>query len=121
MTCTYLETNMHSAAHGETQNLTLMLGSMLQGYTRHYPCSGEELAAALASSLSEPRQAEPVPERAPYTSPSTLKSSSTMRSTSDTAGGRSKPVTSHACEHVGIQSWHQSMTLQDVLPVVLCM
>ena len=75
---------------------------MLQGYTKHYPCSGEELAAALASSLSEPRQAEPVPERAPYTSPSTLKSSSTMRSTSDTAGRSSKSVMCHVCVHVNI-------------------
>ena len=58
----------------------------VQGYTKHYPCSGEELASALASSLCEPRQAQPVAERAAYTSPSTLKSSSTMRSTSDTAG-----------------------------------
>lgn len=58
----------------------------MQGYTKHYPCTEEELISALAASLSERGAADVAAERPSYPSTSTMKSSSTMRSTSDTAG-----------------------------------
>ena len=73
-------------AHHLSCELSEVLSACVQGYTRHFPCSGPELMAALASSLSEQSSSRPAPERAAYPSPSTMKSSSTMRSTSDTAG-----------------------------------
>ena len=73
-------------AHHLSCELSEVLKACGQGYTRHFPCSGPELMAALASSLSEQSSSRPAPERAAYPSPSTMKSSSTMRSTSDTAG-----------------------------------
>ena len=75
--------------------LTLPPGHV-QGYTKHYPCSGEELLSALASSLSQQRSTQPAAERPSYTSPSTLKSSSTMRSTSDTTGTTLYKMASHS-------------------------
>lgn len=72
-------------AHHLSCELSKVLNACVQGYTRHFPCSGPELMAALASSLSEQSSSRPAPERAAYPSPSTMKSS--MRSTSDTIGG----------------------------------
>lgn len=55
------------------------------------------LASCMAPATEQGSAAQPAAERPHYASPSTLKSSSTLRSTSDTAGALPGPVRLMRC------------------------
>ena len=60
------------------------------------------LASCMAPAPEQSSAAQPAAERAHYVSPSTLKSSSTLRSTSDTAGALPGPATLTRCSHIRV-------------------
>ena len=82
-------------------------GALQGGYTKHFPCTGEELMSALTSCMAPASEqssaAQPAAERPHYASPSTLKSSSTLRSTSDTAGALPGPARLMRCSPIQSQ------------------
>ena len=62
------------------------------------------LASCMAPASEQSSAAQPAAERPHYASPSTLKSSSTLRSTSDTAGALPESARLMQCTHIRVRS-----------------